>query len=340
MKMKNKYLVWMIIFTLMLVLSACGGTTDAGTEDDAANGNDNDTKGSLTTEHSEAVVIEDNYGRTLEFEQVPERAVSLNLHTTEIMLALGLADYIVGIAYANDSVLPQYEDDFNKLTQLADQYPSLEVLLDVEPDFIYARESAFKENGVASVEDLESYGIQVYVDTDSYQPATTIQDVYVDIKNIGRIFHVEDRAEALIDSMKAQIKSVQETVNVEEPVRVLVFDMGGDDVFTAAGDALQTSLIELAGGKNVFDDIEQTWARVNWEEVVERDPQVIIINDYGDTPSEQKINEIMEHPVMQSTSAVQNEHFVVVHLSSVFTSVRNADVVEQMARGFYPHLYE
>ncbi|MFX8262546.1 ABC transporter substrate-binding protein, partial [Acinetobacter baumannii] len=65
-------------------------------------------------------------------------------------------------------------------------------------------------------------------------------------------------------------------------LKVFVYDSGEDKAFTAANTYL-TSLIDLVGGKNIFDDIDKGWAEVSWEEVVNRDPDVIVIVDYGET---------------------------------------------------------
>jgi iron complex transport system substrate-binding protein len=125
---------------------------------------------------------------------------------------------------------------------------------------------------------------------------------------------------------------------VDEPVRVLVYDAGTDDLFTA-GQSLQTHLIALAGGKNIFDDIEENWVTVSWEEAVARDPQVIVINDYGATPLADKIAFLENNPALSSIEAVQQKRFVAIPLPTVFEGVRNASAVRILAKGFYPEKF-
>jgi iron complex transport system substrate-binding protein len=310
-------------------------------DNEANDGQENDAE----QESSFQPVTIDNFDRTFTIEQIPERAVSLNLQTTEIMLALGLGDHMVATSYGNDEILPEYKAEYERLPELAEQWPSLEVLLDVEPDFVYGRAGAFSEGeaAIAPVEEPEGYGMHVYVDTDSYQEGTTIEEVFTDLINLGTIFDVEEQAREIVDAMEEQVTEVQDVLagrEGDDPVRVLVFDMGGDDVFTAGGGSLQSHLIEQAGGHNVFDDVPKTWARVSWEEVVERDPEVIIINDYGDTDAEEKIEEIMQQDVLQDVQAVQDERFFIVRLTSVFASIQNAEVIAEMAQYFYPDLFD
>ena len=67
-----------------------------------------------------------------------------------------------------------------------------------------------------------------------------------------------------------------------DPPRVFVYDSGESAPFTAARYAMPTALIEAAGGLNIMDDFEKNWATVTWEEVVERNPEVVVIVNYGD----------------------------------------------------------
>ena len=76
--MKKFYLL--VTLALTLLLAACG----------------NDTKGEVKTPASEndknEVVTIENNDLTFTYDQAPTRAISLNQHVTEIMLALGLEE--------------------------------------------------------------------------------------------------------------------------------------------------------------------------------------------------------------------------------------------------------
>jgi len=278
------------------------------------------------------------YGQEVTYDHIPKRAVSLNAHTTEIMLAMGLGDVMVGTAYNNAPVLPQYQKEFEKIPKLAEKYPSLEVFLNADPDFVFGRSSAFQEKSVAPLETILDYGIMAYVCKGSYTVGTTMEDVYEDFQVLGRVFQVEERADELIQGMKEKIEAVQKKIGEQEPLRVFVLDATGDTAFTACR-SLETSLIEAADGENIFDDIEKVWARVSWEEVVERNPEVIVINEYGKTPSSEKIAFAKSLPAMADVDAVKNDRFVVVQLPAIFPGIRNADTVEQLARAFYPERF-
>ena len=79
----------------------------------------------------------------------PQRAVTMNQGTTEVMLALGLADRMVGTAYIDDYIWPELEAEYNTVPVIAKEYPTIDELLSVKPDFVYAAySSAFATSSV------------------------------------------------------------------------------------------------------------------------------------------------------------------------------------------------
>lgn len=287
------------------------------------------------------VVKVKNLGRSLAFEKAPERAVALNQHTTEMMLALGLEDSMVGTAYLDDQVLPELQEGYKQVPVLSDQYPSQEVFLSVEPDFAYAGwKSAFREDHVGTMKELKSFGIHAYLHQASNVTNPTVEDVFQDISNIGRIFRVESKADDLIHSMKKEMKQTQSKVGeVDQPIRVFVYDSGETAPFTAGGNFL-SHLITLAGGENIFSDIEKNWTEVNWEAVVDRNPEMIVIMDYGDVTVSQKRNILLNHPALADVDAIKNERFVVLPLSAGAPGIRAPDTLETLAKHFYPEKFK
>jgi iron complex transport system substrate-binding protein len=348
---QKKFLFLSLMMVMLIVLPACGAeladgepekNTERVVEEQTSGAGKDATEVASEKELTKAYTpfSIQNYHRLVTFTEKPKRAVSLNGHTTEMMIELGLKDVMVGTAYQSEDILPKYVAAYNKIPILAEKYPSVEVLLAAEPDFVFSRESAINgKSAIGSVTDLESYGIKSYVSKGTYILGARMDDVYEDILNLGRIFQIEDRANELVISMQNDIKKIQDKIGkVEEPKRVVVMDSGGDTLFTAA-QSLQTTLIKMAGGKNVFDDIAKTWATVSWEEMVARDPEVIVINEYGDTPSEDKIKEMMDNPALKNVTAIKNKRFVILSLASVFEGVRNVEALDILAKGFYPEKF-
>ncbi len=143
---------------------------------------------------------------TITYEDAPTKAVSLNQHVTEIMLALGLEDSMVGTAYLDDEIYEPLQAAYEEVPVLAEQYPSKEQIISVEADFLYGGwASAFNEKNIATREELKDLEIDSYLQSSSVKVAPTLEDIQKDIKNIASIFRVDDRGEKLIEEMNEEI---------------------------------------------------------------------------------------------------------------------------------------
>jgi len=279
----------------------------------------------------------DNYGRYVEITEKPQNVLTLGPNSTELFVALGLTDYVIGNSLDNHSrgPLPEYEAEYKKIPELTYGSATREAVTTSGADFIYGIDWEFGGEGL-DVKELESFGIKTYMNS-----ATTLEEIYQEIQDIGKIFEIEEVATDFVTDQKSRIAAVQEKVSSQEPVNVLVYDSGGDGVFTAGGTNFETLLIELAGGKNVFDDItDKQWTTVNYEEVLARQPDVIVVHDYDAPSLEQKIKDIKNDPALSQLDSVKNERFVSITLESVLPGARMAYAVETLAKGFYPEKFE
>jgi iron complex transport system substrate-binding protein len=166
------------------------------------------------------------------------------------------------------------------------------------------------------------------------RPAATLDDTYNDLRNLGRIFDVQDRADALIARMQAQVAAVQKTLPATQP-RVFLYDSGEDRAMTSGRLGMPQALIAAAGGRNILDDVDASWTRVNWETVVERNPQVIVIVDYSEITAEQKIQFLLDNPALQSVDAIKQRRFIVIPYVQATPGIDNVLAVETLAKGFH-----
>ncbi|MEG0439764.1 MAG: ABC transporter substrate-binding protein [Solibacillus sp.] len=325
---KQKFWWASLALTALLILTACNNTEPETKKEPASVG-----------ATAEALTIE-NEGMTLEYTEVPKRAITINQHVTEIMLALGLEDSMIGTSYLDDEIYEPLQEAYAEVPVLAERNPSKEQIIASEADFIYGGwASAFNPKNVMSREELKELGINSYLQSSSIKVGPTVEDIYTDIRNISSIFRVEERGEALIEEMNKEIEAITEKLPAnEEPIDVLVFDSGDTEVFTATQNFMNT-LVTMAGGKNVFGDIEKNWATVSKEDAVDRAPEAIVVIDYGSTTAEEKIAFLKADPALSQTPAVQNEHFVVLPLSAASEGVRVAEALGILAEGLYPDSY-
>ncbi|MGR3433924.1 MAG: ABC transporter substrate-binding protein [Shimia sp.] len=280
--------------------------------------------------------------RTVTFDAPPARAISNDVNLTEMMLVLGLADRMVG--YTGISGWKTLDETMRAgveaLPELSAKYPTKEVIVGADADFFFAGWNyGMKVGGEVTPQTLAPFGIQVYELTESCahvmdKGKASLDDMYVDLTNLGTIFGVEDRAEALVEGYRAELAAFTEGLATDDPPRVFVYDSGEDAPFTAGRYAMPTALIEAAGGRNVMDDFEKSWATVTWEEVVERDPEVIVIVNYGSVTAEEKRAFMMENPAFADMAAVRNDRFVTLQYVEATPGPRNIAAVKTLAAAF------
>ena len=78
-----------------------------------------------------------------------------------------------------------------------------------------------------------------------------------------------------------EIQELTQNINTDDPLRVFVYDSGEDTPFTAGFYAMPTALIEASGGINIMNDFKKSWGTVKCEEVIDINPEVIEIVNYG-----------------------------------------------------------
>lgn len=281
--------------------------------------------------------------RAVTFDAPPARAASNDVNLTEMMLVLGLTDRMVG--YTGISGWNKLDAEMRagvaELPELSERYPSREVLVGADLDFWFAGWNyGMRVGGEVTPDTLEPFGIAVYELTESCihimaRDGIAIDDMYNDIRNLGTIFGVGNRAEALIAGWQAELAEIAASIPARDPLRVFVYDSGEDTPFTAGRYAMPTAMIEAAGGRNIMDDIESSWTRVAWEPVVERDPEVIIIVNYGEVTADQKIDFMRSNPAFADMAAVVNNRFVVLDYVEATPGPRNIRAIRTLADAFH-----
>ncbi|KQV10213.1 iron ABC transporter substrate-binding protein [Pseudomonas sp. Root329] len=280
--------------------------------------------------------------REVTFKQAPKHAVSHDINMTQMMLALGLKPNMAGYSGVTGwkSVTPQMQTILDGLPELAAKYPSVETLLNANVDFFFAGwDYGMRVGGDLTPQTLQPLGINVYELTESCafvmkRPPASLEDTYNDLRNLGKIFDMQDRANTVIAQMQAQVAEVRKDLPADKP-RVFLYDSGEDRAMTSGRLGMPQALIDAAGGRNILDDVESSWTRVNWENVVERNPQVIVIVDYGEVTAEQKEQFLLNNKALQSVDAIKNQRFIVIPYVQATPGIDNVLAVETLAKGFH-----
>lgn len=281
----------------------------------------------------------DNCGFELTVTSSPKRVVTIKSTSTELLLALGLGDRIIGQAFA-DGPLPSELDTLdNGIPVISDFAPSQEAVLALEPDFIVAGwESNFTPDTAGDRVELSALGIGSYVSPAAckeaeYKPARlSFENVFDYITETGDIFGVPDAAAALVSSQRDVLASIQPS---HDELSALWWSSGEDTPYVGAGIGAPQLVLEAAGLINIAADIDDTWTSLSWEAIIDANPDVIVLVDASWNTAESKIAALEGNPATASMTAVVNQRYIVIPFAASEAGVRTveaaASVAEQLA---------
>lgn len=315
------------VTALALGLSACA--SDAGADPDVP------AATATRTAPGFSPVTVDNCGTTVTVDTPPQRVVTIKSTATEMLLALGLGDQVVGTAFADGPVPDAYADAYDAIPVVSDKVPGQEALLGLEPDFVYAGwESNFSADGAGERAALAGLGIGTYVSPaackeEGYQPDPLTFDVVdEEIREVASLFGVSDRAEELIAAQHDALDAVEPPA---EPTTALWYSSGSDTPYVGAGIGAPQMILDAAGLTNIFADVHDTWTSVGWEQVVAADPDVIVLVDASWNTADSKIALLEANPATARLTAVQEQRYVTVPFAATEAGVRNVEAVVSVA---------
>ena len=325
-----------LVTALVIPVSFMAGCGSAVTEQNASTASSYAT-GSKAGHTSYPLTVE-SCGVKQTFDSAPKRAVTLTSTATETMLELGLEKSMVGTAYQRTRPIgAQYKKAYNSVPVLAVGQPSMEKLLSVNPDFVYSGyPDGFSKSNGHTREDLQKMGIKTHLSpVGCTNEVKTLDDETKEIRTIGQIFDVNDRAEASIRKFNDKVNAVKESVKGKERPKVFLYNSGEDAPTTVGGRAYASVMIDAAGGENIFANEPLRWGKMSWEQVARADPDLILIYDYKTPSVDQKIKTLKSIPALKDTKAVKNNAFPVISLSLAQPGPRSAEGIEQLAKQFH-----
>ncbi len=276
------------------------------------------------------VTIVDSGGNAVRIATAPRIIVSLSPSLTEILFAVNAGSAVKGVTtYCN---YPEDAVKIEKVGGFSAKTISVEKIVSLEPDLVFADLS---RHGPI-IEALEGYGIAV-ISTD----ATSIEDIYDVIEMVGTASGNREKALTLIGSMKSRVARVAEiTAGIAMERRPRVFwEVFDDPLMTAGPTTFIGRLIELAGGVNIFSDVTESWPRISHEELLERDPEVLMSSDsHGEKFT---VERIKTRTGWEELSAVKSGRIYLFDGDIVSRpGPRIVDAIEMISAALHPDLYQ
>jgi len=349
----KKVIFLLLALVFLLSLAACGGKDIPadGVPDAPADNNQPDVQqpsGPAAPADSYYPITITNYdyaGNPVEYtyEKAPERVICVYQGCVETMIALGLEDHVLASYGLDNEVKDEWKPGFEKMNYDESVFaPDKETVTLLEPDMIFSWDSYFGEKMLGDVYEWNRKGVATYISANSGAAKTrTLENEYNDILNIGKIFNVEEKAEALVSGMKRQVADALAAVQGQEAVRVAVLEPISGKITNYAANSLAGDMVVQLGGELVKPEGNE----MGKEDLVACDPDVIFVvymaysGDDPETVKAQQLSIIQDDPAFASLSAVQSGRVHLIMLGDMYASgPRTGGGIQVFAQGMYPQL--
>jgi len=257
--------------------------------------------------------------------RTPTRIISLIPSATEIILSLGAADRLIArTEFDHDPRLADLPSVGRGLS------PSLEHLVSLDPDLVIT----WPDNASRSLNSrLAELGVTVYS-----PESQSLADIYEAIRRIGSLLALTNRADSLASNIRRRLAAVHDAVEGRERPAVLYIIWHEPPTVAGPGTYID-ELISIAGGRNVFHDAPALWPQVSIEEVVRRDPDILVVPVSAENPLSPAV--LREATGWREMRAVRQRDIASVD-GDLFNrpGPRIVEAAELLARIFHPEALE
>ena len=252
-------------------LTACGSTDERAEPSSTATG-------------SYPVTVE-NCGAELTFEKAPERVVLLKSASVPFLHELGVLDRVTARAgqypseYYDEATLAALE----KIPLLTDELDSSghlqiskEVVISEEPDLVLGEVDNLSRESLAAV-GIPLIEEPALCDQGLAEPGFV--DIYDQFLVYGQVFDRQAEAEAAVADLESELAEVEQRADAgpAQSAAVLYPTVGGGTTYAYGTRSMAHPQLQAAGLENVFGDVDERVFEVTLEELLGRDPDVLVL---------------------------------------------------------------
>lgn len=231
----------------------------------------------------------------------PKKIVSLAPAGTEILCEVGAISQIV--ARTDFCNYPPEVSSIPSTGGFSGDDISLESILSFKPDFIYALKVAHSQ----LLEPLKNSGVQIY-----FSEAATINDICNEIEYIGKITGHAEMGTDKANQMRSLFEEAHKKTE-SVPKTTVYYEVWNKPLISLGKSVFITEIIESAGGRNIFDDVNEEYPIISEEMIIARNPEVIIVPEENGY----KIEDIKNRNGWQNIPAVKNNRIYIIQSDQI-----------------------
>lgn len=221
-----------------------------------------------------------------------ERIISLAPHTTELIYALGAGEKLVAVS------------DYSNFPAEAELLPSvanyngvdIEAIMQLNPDLIVAWQGGNKPQDLAR---LTSLGFSVY----SSSPQAP-ENISADIIELGKLLKRVPQSITLANEFSAALEAIKQRY-LNQPKTDVFYYLWTAPLMSIGAETWANKLLEICGAKQIFTDSPVPYPEVSKEQVISRQPSLLI--------AAMKQNKLEAQRYWISTEALMKARVIVVN---------------------------
>lgn len=196
---------------------------------------------------------------------VPQRIISVVPNATETLFAFGLGDKVIAVGDYDD-----FPPEVKKKPRIGGLLnPNIEKIIEMHPDLVvtYGSQGVLRET-------LQSVGIRLFPFSHG-----NVEHSLNYMLELGRVVGAEARAQQIVQDIRRTFDEINAGRPAVAPKVMIVHDRGAGLIgafYSVGSQAFQHDLIQIAGGRNLFADVDKETIQPTLEEVISRRPDIII----------------------------------------------------------------
>lgn len=215
MKRKFSLLITAIMLTTA-IFTGCGNSINTNNSSDSEKSSSTAKASAAKTSYPVTFDAFDSEGKTYKqtFNNAPKKVITNNQSSTELLLTLGLKDSLIGTGDLDTPIPETLKANYESVAAIAKKGDAAkEVVVGSGADLVIGRAASFKDDKYGSIPSLNEVGINTYVQLASRMNTNiTLDTIIQDVKNVGIIFDVQDKANSLADSMQKSLDDIKAKV--------------------------------------------------------------------------------------------------------------------------------
>ena len=296
----------------------------------------------------------DTAGRTVTIHEPVNRIIEIGFTSSEILRSLKVEkDKIVGVGnytLQKKTFFPEFSDSPNVGDSSS---PNYELIVKLQPDLLLLYAAGHSEEMAAIEKTLNAADPDISTIGFGFnQPSIFVKEV----KTLSYILGKKDEADEFIEFYNKWIETILERTSGlpenEKPRIYLETPYGTYGDHAAYGTCTKghwmDERIEMAGGYNIFSDLTSAkTVNVDPEEVMKRNPEIIVKDTYRGGYSDDNIsslidvrNEVLNRSELANVDAMKNGRIYVIAHKDFLYGPSNFIAIAYLAKWFHPDLFK